>query len=117
MQELIDLFSRPAILLGFICGLLGAARSYLAAKQRDAVGVGLLNLLIGAMLAAWAADHFIHPPSGTVLMAIPLGVVAGSAGGYVLDAVVAMLPNLARQALKALAPPWLAKLFDDGGNP
>lgn len=98
MQELIALFNRPLILLALIFGVAGALRSYLAARERGSIGVGLLNLLVGAGLAAWAAEHFVAPDASP-LMGIPLGTSAGMAGGYLLDAADAAMPAIARDGL------------------
>ena len=98
MQELITLFNRPHILLALLFGVFGALRSYLAARERGTVYIGLLNLLIGSGLAAWAADNFMAPDASP-FMGIPMGISAGMAGGYLLDAADAAMPAIARDGL------------------
>lgn len=102
-------FVTPVVVVGAVCGLLGAARSYFSSVERDKPWRGATNLALGAALAASACDYFV--PDSSPLLAIPLAVVTGAAGGYVLDALTSSLPQIVVEGLRA----WVLRLA--GGVP
>ena len=90
----------PAVALGALGGLLGSLRAFAYAKERGSILQSALNIMIGVTAAASAADRFISPDHP--LTAVMLGIVTGSAGGYVLDALKSMAPSLTRDYLRKL---------------
>lgn len=97
-------FLTPTVIIGAACGLLGAARSYFSSAERDKPWRGVTNLALGAAFAASACDYFV--PDSRPLLAIPLAVVTGAAGGYVLDALTSSLPQIVVDGLRAVVLKW-----------
>ena len=64
-------------------------------------GVKAIDVLIGVLIATAAADYFV--PVETPKLAIIVGLIAGSMGGYLMDALQAIAPNLATGIIKILA--------------
>ena len=92
---------------GMISALLGIGSGVLKIPAMDSalrlpikVSSATSNFMIGVTAAASAADRFISPDHP--LTAVMLGIVTGSAGGYVLDALKSMAPSLTRDYLRKL---------------
>lgn len=111
-MSILPSFITPAVALGATGGLLGSLRAFAYAKERGSILQSIMNVLIGMSAAASVSDRFIstdHP-----LTAVMLGIVTGSAGGYVLDAVKSLAPSLTRDFLrKLLGLPPLAEQSED----
>lgn len=102
---------KPALFLGFLAGGIGSLRAFVATRDRHAVGIGLLNILIGACIGAVAADVFAQPEQ-PLSLAIAIGLPFGAAGSYILDALAALLPRFVVNGLKGILPPWAAKALE-----
>lgn len=72
-------------------GLVSAARA--AYKAKKPLPEKLLDVLVGMVMAGAVGDYFV--PDGAPKMALFVGLVAGSLGGYLMDAVQALSPTLA----------------------
>ena len=67
-------------------------------------GVKAIDVIIGVLIATAAADYFV--PVKTPKLAIIVGLIAGSMGGYLMDALQAIAPNLATGIIESLASKW-----------
>lgn len=67
-------------------------------------GVKAIDVLIGVLIATAAADYFV--PVETPKLAIIVGLIAGSMGGYLMDAIQAIAPSLASSVIETAASKW-----------
>ena len=81
-------------------GLVSSFRS--AVKDRDKSKLLVaIDVLTGILIATAAADYFV--PRESPKLALIVGLIAGSMGGYLMDAIQAIAPNLASGIIESLA--------------
>ena len=92
-------YTPAGILFAMFGGLVGAA--YAGTRDGEGWRSTVWEILIAAIAAAAAADHFLPPER--VWVSCCAGVVVGLVIGYVLDSVRAMAPAVVRGFLEKLA--------------
>ena len=81
-------------------GFVSSFRSAVKDKNKSKLLVAI-DVLIGILIATAAADYFV--PQESPKLALIVGLIAGSMGGYLMDALQAIAPNLATGIIKILA--------------
>ena len=84
-------------------GFVSSFRSAVKDKNKSKMLV-TLDVLIGMLIATAAADYFV--PQESPKLALIVGLIAGSMGGYLMDAIQAIAPNLASGIIESLASKW-----------
>ena len=84
-------------------GLVSSFRSAVKDKNKSKLLVAL-DVLIGILIATAAADYFV--PQESPKLALIVGLIAGSMGGYLMDAIQAIAPSLASSVIETAASKW-----------
>ena len=79
-------------------GLVSSLRA--AVKARKPTAEKALDVVVGMVMAASMAEYFV--PSNAPKVAMFVGLIAGSFGGYLMDAIQALSPKLADGILEGV---------------
>lgn len=103
------------VILGGVGGLLGSARSTVYAVENGSIWKAAINISIGVSCGAALCGHFVVDVQQPWI-ALPLGVSTGASGGYVLDAIQATMPSIAKQGLRQWFRRFLGLPVEDERN-
>ena len=84
-------------------GFVSSFRSAIKDKNKSKLLVAI-DVLIGILIATAAADYFV--PQESPKLALIVGLIAGSMGGYLMDAIQAIAPSLASSVIETAASKW-----------
>ena len=90
-------------------GLLSSLRTTVKDKTKS-FSMSVVDTLIGVAIALVAADYFVSPEYPK--LSIIIGLVAGSLGTYLMDALQAAAPNLAKGVIENFAKSFGYKKID-----